>query len=33
MWLLWPENTKEELGKVYISYNKVKDSESLEENE
>lgn len=33
MWLLWPENTKEELGKVYISYNKVKDSKSLKENE
>lgn len=33
VWLLWPENTKEELGKVYISYNKVKDSTSLKENE
>lgn len=33
VWLFWFENIKEELGKVYILYNKVKDFKSLKENE
>lgn len=33
MWFFWFENIKEELGKVYILYNKVKDFKSLKENE